>query len=169
VAHVLAVAWVLASEAVSRVVVVPAYQHPFAKSLAPYESRLRMCELAVGWLPRVTVSRVEGDLGGESLTLRTLEHLATLNPTWDMRLVMGADLMLEADKWFRFDRIQELAPPLVLGRVGFDAAGAPSAVLPGVSSTDIRQRIADGRWSELSSLVPREVLAFIRQHGLYAR
>jgi nicotinate-nucleotide adenylyltransferase len=168
VAHVLAVAWVLASEDLSHVVVVPAFQHPFAKALAPYESRLRMCELAVGWLPRVTVSRVEEELGGQSRTLRTLEHLAGLHPSWEMRLVMGADLLLEAGKWFRFDRIQELAPPLVLGRVGFDVAGAPSAVLPAISSTDVRALIAAERWTELSSLVPREVLAYVREQQLYA-
>jgi len=81
---------------------------------------------------------------------------------------MGADLLLEAGKWFRFDRIQELAPPLVLGRVGFDVAGAPSAVLPAISSTDVRALIAAERWTELSSLVPREVLAYVREQQLYA-
>ena len=167
VAHVLAVTWVLASEDVSHVVVVPAFQHPFAKALAPYESRLRMCELAVGWLPRVTVSRVEEELGGQSRTLRTLEHLAGLHPSWEMRLVMGADLLLEADKWSRFDRVQALAPPMVLGRVGFHVEGAPSAVLPAVSSTDVRSRIAAGQWDALEALVPRRVLDYVKTAGLY--
>ena len=167
-AHVLAAAWVLASEPVDRVLVVPTFRHPFAKALAPYEHRLRMCELAVGWLPRVEVSRVEEELGGESRTLLTLEHLAKQHPDWRMRLVMGADLVLEADKWFRFDRVQELAPPLVLGRAGFDAEGAPSAVLPAISSTDVRARIAAGDWTALHALVPRLVVEYIRTHGLYA-
>jgi nicotinate-nucleotide adenylyltransferase len=167
-AHVLAVAWVLATEAADEVVVVPTYQHPFAKALAAYEDRVRMCELAVEWLPRVTVSRVEEELGGESRTLRTLEHLAALHPGWRMRLVMGADLILEADKWFRFDRIRELAPPLVLGRVGFAVSGAPSAVLPAISSTEVRAQVAAGRWDELGPLVPRKVLDYLRTHPLYA-
>jgi len=169
VAHVLAVTWVLASEDVDRVLVVPAFRHPFAKALAPFEARVRMCELAMGWLPHVTVSTVEADLGGDSLTLRTLEHLAALHPDWTMRLVMGADLVLEADKWFRFDRVQELARPLVVGRVGFDVKGAPPPVLPAISSTDVRARIADGRWEELASLVPRRVLGYVREHRLYER
>jgi nicotinate-nucleotide adenylyltransferase len=169
VAHVLAIAWVLASEEVDRVLVVPTYRHPFAKSLAPYDARVRMCELAVDWLPRVQVSRVEEELGGESLTLHTLEHLAAAHPEWRMRLVMGADLMLEADKWYRFDRVRELAPPIVLGRVGFAVDGAPSAVLPGVSSTEIRAKLAAGQWDELAALVPRSVLAYLREHDLYSR
>jgi nicotinate-nucleotide adenylyltransferase len=172
VAHVLAVAWVLATQAVDRVVVVPTFQHPFAKALAPYDARVAMCELAMGWLGAsgtcpVVVSRVEEELGGESRTLRTLEHLAKVNPDWSMRLVMGADIILEADKWFRFDRVQELAPPLVLGRVGFRATGAPGAVLPEVSSTDVRAKIAAGDWAALEALVPLRVLEYVKANALY--
>jgi nicotinate-nucleotide adenylyltransferase len=167
VAHVLAVTWVLATEDVERLVMIPTFQHPFGKPLAPYDARVRMCELAAAWLPRVTVSRVEEELGGESRTLRTLEHLAALHPDWRMRLVIGGDVVLEADKWFRFDRIQELAPPLVVGRAGFDAPEAPIAALPAVSSREVRARIAAGRWEELRTLVPREVLAYVRRERLY--
>ena len=74
-AHVLAVAVVLSRFEVARILVVPTYRHPFAKALAPYEDRVKMCELAMGFLPRVEVSRVEEELGGESRTLRTLQHL----------------------------------------------------------------------------------------------
>jgi nicotinate-nucleotide adenylyltransferase len=170
VAHVLAVTWVLSTQDVDAVLVVPTFQHPFAKALAPYEDRLAMCELAMGWLappPRVVLSRVEQELGGESRTWRTLEHLQQQHPDWSMRLVMGADLMLEADKWSRFDRVQALAPPMVLGRVGFHVEGAPSAVLPAVSSTDVRSRIAAGQWDALEALVPRRVLDYVKTAGLY--
>ena len=47
-AHVLAVTVVRAREEVDRVLVIPTYQHPFAKSLAPYDDRVKMCELAMG-------------------------------------------------------------------------------------------------------------------------
>jgi nicotinate-nucleotide adenylyltransferase len=166
-AHVLAIAWVLATEDVDRLLMIPTFQHPFAKPLAPDEARVRMCELAAGWLPRVTVSRVEEELGGESKTLRTLEHLRALHPEWAMRLVIGGDLVLETDKWFRFDRIQELAPPLVVGRAGFDAPGVPTALLPAVSSTEVRARAAAGEWETLRTLVPRDVLEYLRAERLY--
>jgi hypothetical protein len=96
VAHVLAVTFVLATAEVDRVLVVPTFQHPFAKALASYEDRVRMCTLAMGWLPRVEVSRVEEELGGESLTLRTLEHLHAQHPDWQMRLVIGADVLVDS-------------------------------------------------------------------------
>ncbi|MGH7285579.1 MAG: nicotinate-nicotinamide nucleotide adenylyltransferase [Polyangiaceae bacterium] len=167
VAHVLAAALVLATEPVDRLLVVPAFRHPFAKDLAPFDARVKMCERAMGDLPGVEVSRVEEELGGESRTLRTLEHLREGHPDWRMRLVMGGDLVGESGKWHRFDEIQKIAPPIVLGRVGFEAAPGTSALLPDVSSTDVRKKIADGKWSELARLVPRSVIAFVREQNLY--
>lgn len=165
--HVLALSAVLARFDVARILVVPTYQHPFAKALASYEDRVRMCELAMGWLPRVEISRVEEELGGESRTLRTLEHLHAQHASASLRFIMGADLVLESSKWYGFDRIVELAPPIVLGRVGVTYDGAPPAVLPAISSTEVRTMIGAARWEELEPLVPRAVLAYAREHGLY--
>lgn len=169
-AHVLAVTTVLACFDVDEVLVVPTFAHPFGKALAPYEDRVRMCELAMGWLPGVRVSRVEQELGGESRTLRTLEHLAAQRPDARFRFVMGADLVLESSKWHAWDRVVALAPPIVLGRVGVTYEGAPVPVLPDVSSTDVRTRIAQGdagAQAALSALVPKAVLAYVAEHGLY--
>ena len=167
-AHVLALAVVLARFEVERILVVPTYQHPFAKALAPYEDRVKMCELAMAVLPRVEVSRIEEALGGESRTLRTIERLRADHPGKPLRFVMGADLVVESAKWYAFDRVAALAPPIVLGRVGVVYDGAPPPILPAISSTDVRARIAAGRWEELAELVPRAVLAYARERGLYA-
>jgi nicotinate-nucleotide adenylyltransferase len=167
VAHVLACALVLATEPVEKLLVVPTYRHPFAKPLAPFDDRVAMCELAMAWLPRVEVSRVEERLGGESRTLRTLEHLAAENPGWRLHIVIGADVLAEAPRWFGFDAIAKLAPPIVLGRAGFDSTGAGLTLLPQVSSTQVRSAIARGAWSEIAPLVSRDVLAYARQKGLY--
>jgi len=168
--HMLALAVVLARFDVERILVVPAFQHPFAKALAPYEDRVKMCELAMGWLPRVEVSRVEEELGGESRTVRTIEHLRTKYPGKPLRFIMGADIMLESSKWYAFDRIAELAPPIVLGRVGIDYPGAPAPVLPAISSTEVRAKLGDqtGELGALAELVPRAVIEYARAHRLYS-
>jgi len=178
--HVLACALLSAAYDVDRVLVVPAYLHPFAKSLAPFADRLRMCELGMADLARVTVSRVEEEIGGESRTLRTLEHLSTAHPDWSLRLVIGADILAEAPRWFGFDAIVKIAPPIVLARAGVDAPDAgvvaragvdvPDAgppLLPHVSSTQVRDAIARGAYDEVKHLVPRDVLVYVREHGLY--
>ncbi len=167
VAHVLAVAYVVSTHAPDRVLVLPTYQHPFAKALAPFEDRVAMCERAMGWMPGVEVSRLEAELGGASRTLRTLEHLHAAHPEWTMRLVMGADLIVESPKWYGFDEIKKLAPPLVLGRAGVDFPGAPAPVLPAISSTFVRERLAAQDLDALAELVPRDVLSYIRARGLY--
>lgn len=166
--HVLAAAVVLSTREVDRMLVVPTFKHPFAKNLESYDDRVAMCERALAWLPRVSVSRVEEELGGESLTLRTLEHLHARNPDWEMRLVIGADVLVDAHKWHRYDDVIKLAPPIVLGRANVQVDGAPAPVLPGISSTNVRALIAKGAWDDLAELVPREVLAYIRSRGLYA-
>jgi nicotinate-nucleotide adenylyltransferase len=181
VGHVFAVVYALSTAPIDEVLVVPVYQHPFAKHLAPFADRLEMLRLALGWLPRVTVSTVEEELGGESRTLRTIEHLAAAHPTWSLRLLVGSDVLGDLRKWHRWDRIAELAPPLVLGRAGADAQGAavtwvgagddpyaaPPALLPRVSSTEIRDALAAGDVASVRALVPAGVLEHIMARGLY--
>ncbi len=167
VAHVLAVAYVLAVGDVDEVLVVPCFRHPLAKALTSFADRFAMCERAMGWLPRTRVSRVEEELGGESRTLRTLEHLAAQHPGWQMRLVVGADVVVESPRWHGYDAIARLAPPLVLGRAGVAYEGAPPALLPEVSSSAIRRALAQGESDAIAALVPRDVLAFIAERGLY--
>jgi nicotinate-nucleotide adenylyltransferase len=179
VAHELAVVYALSTAPIDAVLVVPVFRHPFAKELASFDDRLAMCELGLGWIPRVTVSPVERELGGESLTLRTVEHLAAAHPGWSLRLLIGADVLGDLPKWHRFDRIAAIAPPLVLGRVGVvptsPAEGsapvsvptAPLPVLPRVSSTEIRAAIAAGDLDAVRARVPSAVLDFIEQHRLY--
>jgi nicotinate-nucleotide adenylyltransferase len=120
----------------------------------------------MGWLPKTTISRVEEELGGESRTLRTVEHLHALHPDWRMRLVVGADILLEGRRWHGFDRVVELSPLLVLGRGGF-ASSSSIPILPEVSSTAIREALRAGRRQEVESLLPREVLSYIDAHRIY--
>jgi len=167
VAHVLAAAYTLLVAPIDELWVIPVYQHPFSKELAPFEKRLAMCQLAFAGLPGVHVSDVERELGGESRTLRTLEHLQGAHPRWAMRLVIGSDVVADLPKWHQFDRIALLAPPFVLERHG--SANRPDrALLPAVSSTEIRDLFRAGRVDELALLMPQTVLDFARSEGLYA-
>jgi nicotinate-nucleotide adenylyltransferase len=167
IAHVLACAVVLSTQDVDTLLVVPAYRHPFAKPLEPFDDRAIMCELAMAWMPNVQVSRIEEQLGGESRTLRTLEHLSEVHPDYALRLVIGADVLADAPRWFGFQTIAKLAPPIVLGRAGVDVPVSVPALLPDVSSTRVRAAIARGDWDEAAKLVPRKVLAHVRARGLY--
>ena len=165
VAHVLAASYTLLVAPVDCICVIPVFQHPFAKELAPFEARLRMCELAFEGVARVRVSDVERTLGGESRTLRTLEHLRETEPDWSMRLIIGSDVVADLPKWHQFERIASIAPPFVLARRGVGESA--KSVLPEVSSTEIRALAARGDIADLSLLLPQRVLTFMREQGLY--
>ncbi len=165
VGHVLAAAWALSAGGADRVLVVPAYEHPLGKApTASFDARCAMCELAFAPIRGVIVDRIEEELGGTSLTLRTLEALAARMPGVELRLLVGADVLDEKDRWHRWDAIEALAPPLVVGRAGYSAEGA-SPALPEVSSTAVREALAEGR--SVAGLVPTEVAAYVAARGLY--
>jgi nicotinate-nucleotide adenylyltransferase len=167
VAHVLAVVYALSTQRIDRVLVVPVLKHPFAKELAPFDDRLAMCRAALEWIPHTEVSTIEAELGGESRTLRTIEELARRHPDWSLRLLVGADVLPDLPKWHRFDRIAELASPIVLGRAGTDMRDAPEAYLPQISSTEVREAIAAGRLDDVRARLPLAVIDYIVTRGLY--
>ncbi|HEX7669846.1 MAG TPA: nicotinate-nicotinamide nucleotide adenylyltransferase, partial [Polyangiaceae bacterium] len=143
VAHVKAAKYVLSTGEVDRVLVLPVFEHAFGKPLAPFVHRVAMTRLAMAGESSVQVSALEESLGAPSRTLRTVERLGELHPDWVCRLVVGADVLAETAKWHRFDDVVRLAPLMVLGRVGVAREDAPTPLLPEVSSTEVRQRIAD--------------------------
>ncbi|MGB8931662.1 MAG: nicotinate-nicotinamide nucleotide adenylyltransferase [Anaeromyxobacteraceae bacterium] len=167
VGHAMAAWWVLATQPVDEVWLLPSFVHPFGKPLAPWADRVRMCELAVGAIRGARVCTVEAELERDPLvgkTVRTLEHLIAKHPGCRFALVVGTDLIPETSRWYRFDRVKELARVIVVGRQGHEpVAGAPS--MPAVSSTAIREAIAVG--GDVSGLVPRLVGEHIAQRGLY--
>jgi nicotinate-nucleotide adenylyltransferase len=166
VGHQLVGLWVLETQPVDELAIVPTFRHPFDKPLAPYADRVEMCRLMARALgPRAVVSRIEEELGGAaSLTLDMLTALAARRPGDLLRLVIGADILRERDKWYRWADIERLAPPIVVARPGFPGPeGTPE--LAAVSSTDVRARLKSG--GEVGGLVPREVLDYVAERGLY--
>ena len=170
VAHLMAAYWALATQGVAEVWLLPSFKHPFGKKLAPYEDRVEMCRLAAKALQGVSVSTVEQDLAADPLcgkTVRTLEHLREKHVDRRFALIVGTDILPETPKWYRWERVQDLARIIVIGREGYpsDVSGdAPH--LPAISSTDIREKLARG--AEVGAVVPRAVLGYIREKGLYS-
>jgi len=174
--HVLSITYLLGTEQVERVVAVPVFAHALGKLLAPFPERVALARLAFEWLPRVEVSDIERRLGTPSRTLETIRALSAEHPDWDLRLVVGSDILGELHQWHAFPEIERRAPPLVLPRPGAPEPGRSSEVprlLPDISSTEVRALLA--AWASgvrpaaarLEQLVPANVLAYIRAHGLY--
>ena len=117
---------------------------------------------------------MEIDRGGESMTADTLAALSETEPSAEFFLVVGNDVAAQLGTWRRADEVRQLASLVVVSRAGskkpeVDESWRPTWVLiPAleISSTDLRERAADGR--PLDYLVPPSAVHVIRQRGLYA-
>jgi nicotinate-nucleotide adenylyltransferase len=165
VAHQLSCAYVLATSRVDRIWMIPTWKHPFAKALAPYPDRVKMCELAARIFgERVVVSRIEEELGGDSFTLNTVKALRARHPEHQFALVIGADLVAERERWHGWEELKTLIDFIVVGRAGQPDVGA-ALDLPPVSSTEIRALVKKGE--TVSGWMDASVVDYIREHGLY--
>ena len=166
--HLMNAYYVLATRPVDRVWLMPVHRHPFSKRLAPFDDRVRMCQLAAERFGgAVEVTRIEEEVPGDGRTIDTLEVLLGKHPEHQFSLVIGTDILPERSKWKDFDRIEKLVELIVVNRAGFPAEGVPGPALPEVSSTEVREKLAKGDGAGLAPLVAREVLAFIKERGLY--
>jgi nicotinate-nucleotide adenylyltransferase len=166
VAHQLAALYVLETAAVDQLWFVPCYKHPFDKPLEPFDDRFRMCELVAGALgTRARVNDIERVIGHESRTLRTVQALQTRHPEHQFSLVIGSDLVGEIDGWFGAEELRRTVPFLVVGRADGVDTGRFPVEMPAVSSTQIRRELGEGK--PVQGLVPRTVLDYIYQRGLF--
>ena len=164
--HVLLAAYAISAAPIDRLLVVPTFEHPFGKPLAPFEHRVAMTARAFGVLRGAEVSRIEEELGGASYTVRTLEALRGLAPRAELRLLVGADVLGDLEKWRDFERVRALAPLFVVGRSGYPREdGMETPDLPAISSTVVRARLRAG--DRVTGLVPRAVERYCFEHGLY--
>ena len=177
VGHLVAASEAMHHFGLDRVVLVPAGR-PWQKSeFSDAEDRLMMTTLAAATHPRLSVSRLEIDRKGPTYTVDTLEALRSGFPGSELFLIVGADVAVELKTWHRVGDIASLATVIAVTRSGSDLTALPTAPeLPDVqvmempaldvSSTDIRRRVATG--APIDHLVPADVVAYIREHGLYA-
>lgn len=156
-----------------RVVFVPAGNPPHKdpSSLAPFEDRLRMVELACKGHPHFQVSRLEA---GEqcSYSVDTVARFSrSLAKGERLFFLIGSDAFDEIETWHRWKDLLQLTDFIVVARPGHEYRTPPGAhvhkldglALP-VSSSGIRSRLAaGGPTPELSQAVRR----YIDARGLY--
>jgi nicotinate-nucleotide adenylyltransferase len=154
-----------------RILFVPAANPPHKKgvSMASWEDRVRMVELACAGVPEFEVSRIEKD-ADPSYSVLTIERLLAVGEG-PLAFLIGADAFAEIRTWHRWQDVIRLVEFVVVTRPGsgYDApAGCIVHELDGldlpVSSSDVRDGIVRG---ETNVPVPETVLGYIHEHGLY--
>ena len=125
------------------------------------------------------MSALEVETQGPSFTYRTLEMLSESRPSDELTFLMGADVAASLESWRKPERVVELARLGVAARPGTDttrprlASSTVSAArwelvrMPeiGISSTEVRERVFDGR--PIRHLVPTGTRELIESEGLY--
>jgi len=145
------------------------------------QERLQLCELAAAQVEGVEASRYEIDKPGPAYTFETLAALREGHPDDELVFIAGSDQAARLPLWREPERVLELARFAVAERPGTGRAEVLSAVasvaggadrvsffaMPqiGVSSSEIRARVAEGRPYRL--LVPDVVADRIEEAGLY--
>ena len=153
--HLVTAEEALVQFALDAVVFVPT-GHPWMKQgrvVSPAEDRYLMTVIATASNPRFQVSRIEIDRDGPTYVVDTLRTLSADNP--------------DAELYF----IAATRPGYDLAR--FEAAGpardasVSMMTIPAlaISSTDIRERIRDGR--PIRYLVPEGVKSYVEKAALY--
>jgi nicotinate-nucleotide adenylyltransferase len=139
-----------------------------------------MTLLATASNPWFDCSRRELDREGPSYSVTTLrEFTAEGGPDQELFFITGADAILEILTWYEADTVVQLCRFIAATRPGYDLERLrrllPPAYLeridalevPGVliSSTDVRQRVREGR--TIRYLVPEPVEEYLRKFSLY--
>jgi nicotinate-nucleotide adenylyltransferase len=188
--HLLLAESCLCQAELDRIVFVPTGVSPHRSGKGTYhasgEDRFNMVELAVTGCEEFLVSRCEIDRQELSYTIETLRYFkrtfTLVEP--ELFLLMGSDSFNDLPNWCNADEICRLAMPLVAYRSDsplpyFEALNSflsqeylekirnniISMPQVEISSTSIRNRIADGK--SVRFQVPKNVEAYIKSHHLY--
>lgn len=165
-------------------IIMPAFVSPFKtdkKGSVAAEHRLRMCELAFGE-DCYEVSDFEIRKNETSYTVNTLTALKEQYPEDELFLIIGSDMLLSFNRWYRWQDILELCTLCAVSRCDEDPldeledfaektlrSEGEVLILPFsplvVSSTEIREAIQNN--ADTSAFLHPSVWDYIRENNLY--
>jgi len=129
------------------------------------DRRLQMARLALADDPYVVASDYEMHLPKPSYTWNTLQALSRDYPDREFVLLIGGDNWALFNRWYHAEDILKNYQVVVYPRKGAEG-GLEGLQLIDISSTEIRQRIKEGRG--IRRMVPKAVADYIKEEGLYA-
>ncbi|RRG18858.1 nicotinate-nucleotide adenylyltransferase [Weissella viridescens] len=144
--------------------------HVDEKKAIDAKDRVNMVRAAIMGNRQFDIELSEVMRGGKSYTYDTMAALKEANPNVEYYFIIGGDEVAYLPTWHRIDELLEL-----VHFVGVHRKGQPTETeypvewveMPQleISSTDIRQRIAEHR--SIRYMVPDMVAAYIFKEGLY--
>ena len=154
--------------------------HRFDGDYVSGKDRLEMLRLACGDNPKFQVSGYELENERTSYSIYTVEYFKKKFPDDELYLLVGSDMLLSFEKWYRFEDILKNVTLAVvsrtdgdrdillekaekLGEYGRITIGKSAPLM--VSSTEIRKKIAKNE--NYSCYLDKNVVQYIRMGNLY--
>ena len=163
--HLMAALYALECRDCDEAWLVPVKDHVLGKDLPPFADRAALAAaMTRDYRPRLSLCDIENSPEATGYTVDTLELLMQRYPQHTFKLVLGADIRAEQDRWKDFTRIQDMVEIIWVGRAGHDNQDA-ALVLPDISSTQVRDLLARG--ADVTALVPAVVREEMAVRGLY--
>ena len=94
--------------------------HKSSSEYADSADRLEMCRLATEEYESFEVSDYEINKSGKSYSVYTVEHFRKIFPDDELFLMVGSDMLLTFDTWFRYEDILKNAVLAAVSRNGND-------------------------------------------------
>lgn len=155
--------------------------HKTADNLSSGPNRLEMIRLATAGMPAFKASSIELERNEVSWTVDTLSRFNEKRPDDELFFMIGADSLRDLPTWKEPEKIVGLATIIAVNRGLVDdnfkeslealsesiRARIQLVSIPGIdiSSTDIRERVRDGK--SIRFLVPRSIERYLLEHGLF--
>lgn len=145
--------------------------HKRASGLLPGRDRMAMVEAAIRDQPAFVASDIEVQRTGVSFTIETVAALHQQLPMAKLFLLIGQDML--GVEWKGWPELKTMCTVVAAKRPGAKSGTKAKGVawlpmpLLGISSSEIRSRVAAGR--SIKYLVPTAVERLIRDRGWYAR
>lgn len=172
--HLVAASEVAAAMQLDEVLFVPTGKPWQKQEVSAAEHRYLMSVVATASNPQFKVSKVDVDRPGYTYTVDTLNDLDQQFPDADLFFISGADAIAQIIAWKDIETVWDLAHFVAVSRPGhkLKLPTAPEGAISelevpalSISSTDIRQRVAEGK--PIWYLVPDGVVQYISKHHLY--
>ncbi len=152
--------------------------HKECDFLASDFDRIKMCEIVAADFSKVKLCLIEFEREGKSYTYDTVKLLKQKFKEKDFVFVCGGDMLVYFDKWYKFKDLMQELPFIVFKRNDtdenefdecvkrFSNMGMKIKIMPDVitaiSSTKIREN-----FNNLEKLIPKNVLSYIMEKGVY--
>lgn len=169
-----------------KIIFIPSAQPPHKRLsiVTPAKYRLKMVQLAIQGNPFFECSSIEIDKPGVSYTIETIREFRKIYSKKELYFIVGSDSLFEMHSWYRINDLVKLCEFIFVNRPGYSLwedqikrlklsrdiikvlMKHPVQIDPvGVSSSEIRKRIAEGR--SIRYLLPEKVQKLLYKKRIY--